>query len=153
MRVRCISDSVTPEDNVAIGRHQLPSIRDKRLSIGKEYLVLGLSFEFDPAHLTSGPYVFILLDKGNVAYFDLALFEVSDPRVSRYWQIRKVEFDSRQVVDILPPALFDQLNDPADDERSLDERDSAYFEMLQSQGFRDLSTLLQSEFASSDHSS
>jgi hypothetical protein len=28
---------------------------DRRLSIGREYLVLGLTFEFDPAALHTGP--------------------------------------------------------------------------------------------------
>jgi hypothetical protein len=130
MRVRCISD------------------RDQRLTVGQDYLVLGLTFEFDPGQrVCVGPQVYVLLDSGRLALCDLAVLQITDPHASRYWQVRLVSFENRQYVDILPPELFSMLNVEEDDQRSGLEQDRAFFEALRSDEFRRVCALLQAEQA------
>jgi hypothetical protein len=79
---------------------------DRRLTIGQDYRVLGLSFEYAPDPFLSRPYVHILLEQGRVAQGDLAQFESTNPRTSRFWQIRTGQFGERHFVDTLPPEFF-----------------------------------------------
>lgn len=51
MRVRCVSDYVTEQQRAAFGRRQYQGTLALGLTIGTEYLVLGLGFEADPDHL------------------------------------------------------------------------------------------------------
>ncbi len=71
------------------------------------------------------------------------VFSRSPTRVSCYWQMRTLEFDGRQIVELLPPVLlaasFAKL--------SLDEQDEAYFAFLASDAFKDTCALLRDEFA------
>ena len=137
MRVRYVSDP-------AVG----PA--DRRLTIGQEYLALGLSFECAPGAFVSRPSVHILLEQGGVAESDLAQFEITDPRMSRFWQIRMGQFEGRQFVDMLPPELFAVLTVDDRDERPSAEQDVTFFQALRSAEFQRVCTLLEHEYQSPD---
>ncbi len=147
MKVRCISDYVTEQQRAALGRRQYQGSLAPGLTIGAEYLVLGLGFEADPDHATTGPYVTILLERVGPKAYDLCLFEVTDPRVSRYWQVRALQFGGRQIVELLPPALFEALSTTDNDERSAEEQDETYFAFLESDAFEHICALLRDEYA------
>ena len=56
------------------------------LTVGKEYGVLGLEFSLAPQPEVAGMSVLIIPDVGFYASFDIELFEMTDQRVSRYWE-------------------------------------------------------------------
>jgi len=60
------------------------------VTIGKEYLVVGLSFEIN-SYAGTGVCVNIVSDGGYFVTVPLCLFEVLDARASRYWRIRRWE--------------------------------------------------------------
>lgn len=123
---------------------------DRRLTIGQEYLALGLSFECAPGTFVSRPSVHILLEQGGVAQGDLAQFEITDPRTSRFWQVRMGQFEGRQFVDLLPPELFAVLTVDDRDERTSEELDMTFFEALGSTEFQRVCALLENEYQRSD---
>ena len=125
---------------------------DRRLTLGQEYLALGLSFEFAPGAFVSRPAVHILLEHGGVAECDLAQFEITDPRTSRFWQIRMGQFAGRQFVDLLPPEFFAVLTVDERDERTSAEQDVTFFQALGSAEFQRVCTLLENEYRSPDAS-
>jgi hypothetical protein len=147
MRVRCVSDYVTEEQRAALGRRKYRGSLEPGLSIGAEYLVLGMTFEADPRHVSTGPYVMVLMKDREPATYDLCLFEIIDPRVSRYWEVHTVQFDGRQIVDVRPLALFGPLDITDDDERDWEKQEEAYDAFLNSDAFRDTCALLRAEFA------
>lgn len=151
MRVRCVSTYVTEEQRAALGRRAYRGAEASGLTVGSEYLVLGLAFEFDADRTTTGPYVLVLDDYGIPKSHDLSLFEVCDSRVSHYWHVRSSRFDSRQIEELMPPELFDILDAADDSARSLDEQDAAFFAALRSPEFVALCTLLRHEFNADDN--
>jgi hypothetical protein len=118
---------------------------DPRLSIGQEYLVLGLSFEFAPGTFVSRLSVHLLLENGAVAEGDLAQFEITNPRTSRFWRIRTGQFDGRQFVDLLPPELFAILTIDDRDNCTSEEQDVAGLEALGSAEFQRVCAVLENE--------
>jgi hypothetical protein len=91
MKVRCVSDFYNEE---TLERLQAEGLRLRgswhfkgSLTVGKEYLVVALGFTFAPAPDNLGPSVVLIPDAGYLVAFPLALFEVTDPRVSCYWDL------------------------------------------------------------------
>jgi hypothetical protein len=136
MRVRCVSNYLNEEQRAALGRRTGGSCIDSRATVGKEYLVLALDVESDPWDQSTGPHVLILLDNGHLALCDLDLFEVSDARISRHWQIYVREFDGSRIVQLFPPALRALLDRVEDDSLASVEQDVRYDEMQRSDMFR-----------------
>jgi hypothetical protein len=87
-----------------------------------------------------------LLETGDVAFADLCLFVITDPRVSRYWQVHTTVFDNRPFVDLLPPSLITKVSTSDDDERNGLEQDEAYFAALDSDEFKQICLLLEGEY-------
>jgi hypothetical protein len=81
---------------------------------------------------------------------DLAQFEMTDPRTSRFWQIRTGQFEGRQFVDMLPPELVTALTIDDRDERASEEQDVAFFKALGSAEFQHVCTLVENEYRPSD---
>jgi hypothetical protein len=151
VKVRCLSDDLTEQQRLALGRRPQQGHLAWGVTIGEEYLVLGLTFEADPEHATTGPYVLLLLQNGdvlNVRQYDLGLFTITDPWVSRYWKVGVREFAGRQMAEVLPPLLADALYPRAVAEHvssSSEDEDDAWFAFLDSAAFRRLCSLLQDE--------
>lgn len=93
MRIKCVSLYLNEEqiEELDIQLHpREQSIYGSYLTIGKEYLVFGLQFQVDPNKHDTGPKVTITPDIGYVVSFPLGLFQITDPRVSRYWEARSL---------------------------------------------------------------
>ena len=73
------------------------------VTVGKEYLVFGLQLDLDREGQRVGPLVCIFPDVGYLLTLPLCLFEVTDPRVSRYWQVRS---RSPGTIGIYPPSFY-----------------------------------------------
>lgn len=104
MKVRCISDYVTPDQRAALGRKSYQGTLALGLTIGKEYLVYALEYIADPDHFQTGLYVIIQPDVGWLVRYELCLFEITDPRPSRYWELRVL--DISQTV-LGPPSMYE----------------------------------------------
>lgn len=148
MRVRCIADRLTDQQLTALGRPRYRGGLAWGITIGDEYLGLGLTFAVDPNYPRTGPYVHLLLKRDdvlNVGGYDLGLFTITDLRPSQYWKVRACEYYGSQLVNLLPPVLAAELyaSTDATSEDSLDESDR-WFAYLDSEAFRQLCDLLQS---------
>jgi hypothetical protein len=154
VKVRCLADYLTALERGALGRRHYQEHLAWGVTIGEEYLGLGLTFEADPDHATTGPYVHLLLRNGdvlNLRRYDLALFTITDPRASRYWEVGTREFNGRQIVEMMPPLLAGKLYLPAEAGQvssDSEDEDDAWFAFLDSAAFRRLCDLLQDESAS-----
>jgi hypothetical protein len=76
--------------------------------VGTEYLVLGLTFEFNSSFNGTGPYADIQEDSGHLIRVPLCLFEVTDDRPSKYWRL-KIWDDT--TVTLRPPSFFAEYYD------------------------------------------
>jgi len=148
MKVRCESLHLTEEQRMKLGV-SIPLVDYAyALTVGQEYLVLGLSFQADPKHVETGAYVYVPLGDKGVGTCALGLFAITDPRVSRYWQIRTSRFDQMTIVDLLPPPLFAMLNIADDETRTSEQIDAAYAAALVSSEYKHIYQLLKNEFES-----
>ena len=103
MIVKCISAHPSEAQIQGLG----PRFRRGRnfgVVVGREYLVLGLSFGVAP--MPAGVWVDILMEQDipTLIQAPLCLFRITDPRASRFWEIRV----SGEGVITLCPAPFYQ---------------------------------------------
>jgi hypothetical protein len=148
MRVRCLADHLSDPQLAALGRPPYRGGLAWGLTIGEEYLVLGLSFAVNPKQPLTGPYVFLLLQRDNVLNvggYDLGLFTITDPHPSQYWEVRAWQFSENQIVDLLPPTLAAVLYAPTAAGSDGSVEDDAWFAYLDSEGFRQLCDRLRGE--------
>ena len=87
VRVRCIATYPNAEQIEKLG---ICFYEDQtfHLSVGREYIVFGLRFEVDSEGMGTGPWVDLISDYGHLSSAPLYLFEITDGRVSRYWDAR-----------------------------------------------------------------
>ncbi len=117
MKVRCVSNFYNEETREHLTRQSLRLIGSWHfkgtLTVGKEYLVIALTFTFSPPPDEQGPLVVIVPDAGYLEAFPLALFEVTDSRVSRYWELHlAVDREVRTtMVTLGPPSLLHNAAD------------------------------------------
>ena len=106
MIVRCKLSYPTEEQIAHLGPE---FVRQQAFGIepGEEYVVLALTVDFGSRHLGLGPWVRIYTRK-HVAHIitsaPLCLFEVVDPRPSRYWELRAPE--GATVATLWPPSFY-----------------------------------------------
>ena len=87
MRTKCISRELTEEQRLLF---KVPALFRSvyQISIGREYLVLGISFVVcSPVHGTTA-LLQIVNDAGNCSFVPAALFEIVDGRCSSFWEAR-----------------------------------------------------------------
>jgi hypothetical protein len=114
MKVRCIARRPTPSQVAEFG-FSSPFKRDFHVTIGKQYLVLALEFISESNFYGRGVLIEAIDDFGDWAMFPLLLFDVVDPRLSRYWIAQKTKDNSLMLG---PPSFFrryyhDDLTDGA----------------------------------------
>ena len=97
MKIRCIAELPNEEQAVRLGKNYSPGKQEFSLFIGKEYIVFGLSI------LDGATWVQILSDFGYLYSVPLCLFEITDGRVSRYWQARSYE---NGTLKLWPPSFY-----------------------------------------------
>src|SRR5882724_4361444 len=88
MKVRCISTYPNEEQMMKIGLYPGQSFG---VTIGKEYLVVGLSFQLNSGIFGTGLCVNVVDDGNYFVTIPLCLFEVLDARASRHWRIHTWE--------------------------------------------------------------
>ena len=87
MKVRCLRQYPTEEQVQALG----PAFYRKQsfhLTVGREYLVFGLQLSVNANMLGTGAWIQIVSESERLSWAPLMLFEIVDPRVSRYWEVR-----------------------------------------------------------------
>jgi hypothetical protein len=90
MRVKCVQVGLTKEQRQHLGT-VFHEDQDFHVTPGKEYVAIGLNFSVESNVHGTGVWVHLVTDYGNLGWAPLALFEIIDPRVSRYWVARRVE--------------------------------------------------------------
>ncbi len=87
MRVKCLNRELTEEQRLLF--NVPPLFRSKyQISIGEEYLVLGISFEVNSPVYGHTALFEILNDAGLYLSIPAALFEIMDGRCSSFWEAR-----------------------------------------------------------------
>ena len=116
--------------HTALGRRPSQGYLEWGVTMGEEYLALGLTFAFDQEHTATGPYVHLLpqkVDGLTVRHYDLRLFTITDPRASHYWEAPTRQFAGGEIVDVLPPTLANEFYPHADAELDSQGEDDAWF--------------------------
>ena len=85
MKIRCINRELTEEQRTLLkASSRFRPIH--RLTVGKEYLVLGIISIIDSPQYGNSALFEIVNDHGQFVIIPAILFEVSDPRCSCYWR-------------------------------------------------------------------
>lgn len=106
MIVRCIRGYPTEEQISRLGPE---FFRNRAFAVdpGEEYAALALTVDFGTRHMGLGPWVQIYTRKHIVhaiTFAPLCLFDVTDPLVSRYWEVRTPEGGTK--VTLWPPSFY-----------------------------------------------
>jgi hypothetical protein len=88
MVIKCISEK--PNELQAKYLPKMYRRADFHISSGTEYVVLGISFMLDDS-VGRCSFVEITSDYGHLSSVPLFLFEIVDPRVSKYWTLRQFD--------------------------------------------------------------
>lgn len=84
MRAKCISEYPTKQQIDKLGdfyRQQSFGV-----TVGKEYVVLGITFHINLRGFGTGVQIQFVNDDGNVGFAPLFLFKIIDGKPSRYWE-------------------------------------------------------------------
>lgn len=87
MRVRCLRQRPSESEVAALGSKYYRS-QSFHLTVGKEYVVIGLDFAIDSNVHGTGVWAHVVSDDGNLIWAPLTLLEITDARVSKYWEAR-----------------------------------------------------------------
>jgi len=85
MKIRCTNRELTDEQRALI---KAPSRfrPDQRLTVGKEYLVLGIVSIVDSPQYGNTALFEVVDDDRHLVLYPAVLFEVTDPRCSSFWR-------------------------------------------------------------------
>ncbi len=83
MKVKCILEYPTDQQIERLG--DFYGKQAFGVTIGKEYVVLGVAFHINLPGFGTGVQIQFHDDDGNLAFAPLFLFEIIDGRPSRYW--------------------------------------------------------------------
>ncbi len=90
MIVKCISQYPTDEQLKDLGPRFFKN-RTFHVTVGKEYVVLGLGVAVKPHSCGLGPSVEIVTDYGHLTDNPLCLFQIVDGTASRHWEVRETQ--------------------------------------------------------------
>jgi len=102
MRVKCVAIYPTEELIETLG----PGFYRKQifpLTIGNEYIVLGIEFAINSRLYGTTTLVEIKSDVGHLISVPIGLFEIIDGKVSRYWEARSW---GDNTVTLWPPSFY-----------------------------------------------
>ena len=90
MRVKCLKRELTEEQRLLF---KVPPLLNSKhqISIGEEYIVLGISFEVNSLVYGNAALLEIADDAGRCRSIPAALFEIVDGRCSSFWEARFYE--------------------------------------------------------------
>jgi len=87
MKVKCVQAYPTPEQIAKLGPDFLKR-QTFGVTVGEEYLVLGLQFQINSTLFGTGVVIQFINDDGHIGFAPLYLFEIIDGRPSKYWEAR-----------------------------------------------------------------
>jgi hypothetical protein len=102
MIVKCVSQYPTEDQLDYLGPKFFKN-QAFHITIGKEYIVLGLSVSVEPDPSGRGVAVEIVTDYGHLGGTPLCLFQIVDGTASRYWEV-KVREDG--IVTLWPTSFY-----------------------------------------------
>lgn len=114
MIVKCIAKKLSKEqEDLLRAKKDIDS--SGRLTIGKCYVVLGLTY-INSEHIGNMVVVYLMDDPKTLTSFPLCLFEIVDDRLSKYWTVR----DDFPHLDLWPeefhePYFHDLLSDDVEE--------------------------------------
>ena len=102
MRIKCTSPELTEEQRALLNA---PSRfrPNHRLTVGKEYLVLGIVSIIGSPQYGNTALFEVVNDQGHLVLYPAILFEVTDARCSSYWRAAALEDGS---VTLRPEELY-----------------------------------------------
>jgi hypothetical protein len=103
--LRCQLQTLFPDDIPAFGGGSR-SQQDYHVSVGKEYVAVGLQFHTGYMDRRAGVWVHFVSDYGNLGWAPLQLFEIVDGRAARYWVARPMEDGLRLWPELLYKEFF-----------------------------------------------
>jgi len=104
MRLKCIHTSLTREQERDLGRAYRAD-QDFHVTIGREYVAMGLNFSMNSNVHGTGVWVHLVTDFGNLAWAPVQLFDIIDARVSKYWIARQLD----HVFTLWPESFYRQF--------------------------------------------
>jgi hypothetical protein len=129
MRVVCTASFPNQEQINELG-DDFYTNQDFGLIVGREYLVLGLSYT---THSYCGNTVTVsYFDEDHLLLAPIILFEITDHRVSHYWEVRKTENGS---LTLWPPLFYESFfrNRLSDYEKEARESFERVYQLLDSE--------------------
>ena len=87
MRVRCVREYPSEEQIAHLGPNFYRN-QSFPITVGKEYLVLGIETYNNSVAYGTCVGIQYKTDDGNLLSTPIILFEITDPRVSNYWEAR-----------------------------------------------------------------
>lgn len=87
MKIRCIAEYPSPEQIDQLGKEFYPH-QTFGITIGREYLAYGIEFVIASSLYGTGALVNLVSDYNHLSAAPLCLFEITDGRVSRFWECR-----------------------------------------------------------------
>ena|SRR5215813_6375975 len=102
MKVKCLAEYPNAEQRSRLGKG-FNEKQDFHVTVGREYVVLGMEFYVDSSTRGTGVWVAFLCDYEHLTSAPLCMFTITDPRVSRFWECR--DSDSNIIV-LWPPSFY-----------------------------------------------
>ncbi|WP_316812829.1 hypothetical protein [Pedobacter heparinus] len=100
MKIKCIAIKLEKDQLILLGKYGNAK-NHFSVSIGKEYIVFGLTFRFE--EFGSGCFVEILSDNNHLIQVPILLFNMIDPRPSKHWEIKQF---SEKLITFWPPSMY-----------------------------------------------
>jgi hypothetical protein len=97
MRVRCIALIPNERQALQLRKNYTHGRQEFHIILGKEYIVFGIRI------LGGAPWVDIVTDSGYLYPVPLCLFEITDGRVSQYWELHFYEDGD---LTLWPPSFY-----------------------------------------------
>ncbi len=88
MKVRCLKNLIDDDLAEKVGLPDCGFRNYQSVTVGKEYVVLGLSYDPIAEYHAGKPFVDIKNDNGDLSTVPIYMFEVVDETVSMYWQVK-----------------------------------------------------------------
>lgn len=103
MRVKCIHNIIDDELAKRVGLANGQPVDYSDITIGKEYIVLGLCYYPASPYYAGKPTLEIKDDTGELTTIPLFMFEIIDSTPSKYWQIR---FNDKGFLTMYPESFY-----------------------------------------------
>ncbi|MCK5799460.1 MAG: hypothetical protein KAI47_19850 [Deltaproteobacteria bacterium] len=88
MIVECQSVELTAQQKSNLGTGFSP-VRARLLQVGNRYPVLGLQYDVASILWGTGAWIQVPIARDRLIFAPLYLFEITDPRPSRHWQVKQ----------------------------------------------------------------